>query len=89
MVYCGPDSTPLSSLHFEALRDAVEDYAYLKLLSEKLADNPKAPWANEAKRLLACEQVRSVYDFDDRPERHYAWRNAIADLLETPSPRAD
>ena len=89
MVYCGPDSTPLSSLHFEALRDGVEDYAYLKLLSEKLADNPKAPWANEAKRLLACEQVRSVYDFDDRPERHYAWRNAIADLLETPTVQAE
>lgn len=82
MVYCGPDCTPLSSLHFEALRDGVEDYAYLKLLSEKLAANPNAPWACAAKRLLACEQVRSVYDFDDTPARHYAWRNAIADLLE-------
>lgn len=82
MVYCGPDCTPLSSLHFEALRDGVEDYAYLKLLAEKLAANQNAPWADEAKRLLACEQVRSVYDFDDTPERHYAWRNAIADLIE-------
>ena len=32
--------------------------------------------------LLASEQVRSVYDFDDTPARHYAWRNEIADILE-------
>ena len=69
-------------MHFEALRDGVEDYAYLKILAEKLAANQNAPWADEAKRLLACEQVRSIYDFDDTPERHYAWRNAIADLIE-------
>ncbi len=82
MVYCGPDMTPLSSLHFEAVRDGVEDYAYLKLLAEKIEANPNAPWVETAQRLLACEQVRSVYDFDDRSERHYAWRNAIADILD-------
>ena len=90
-VYPGPDSTPLASIHLENLRDGVEDYAYLKLLSDRLAANPSAPWAARAKELLAVPEsvLVDLANFNDDPVAHYAWRDAIADLLETPTVQAE
>ena len=84
VVYPGPDSTPLASIHLENLRDGVEDYAYLKLLSDKLERFPDAPWASRARELLSVPRsvLVDLANFNDDPEALYAWRDAMADIIE-------
>jgi hypothetical protein len=75
---------PLSTQRLENFRDGLEDLAYAKLLEAKLKANPSASWAAEAKRLL--EVPVSVFEkldnFTDDPAAVYAWRDAMADLIE-------
>ena len=80
----GPGGKPLSTLRLENFRDGLEDYAYALLLEKKLAANPNAPWADEAKKFLEVPKsvVNTMSDFNDDPAVLYAWRNAIADLIE-------
>lgn len=85
--YCGPDGTPLATLRLENFRDGVEDYNYAKIL-ERLylarADKSDA-WAREAKRLLdvPLSVMESLTNYTDDPAAVYAWRDRMADLIES------
>ena len=81
---CGPDGTPLSTVRLENFSDGLEDFAYAMLLERRLAAEPNAPWAAKARELLAVPDslVQSVTNYCDDPAAIYAWRDAMADLLE-------
>lgn len=81
----GPGGKPLSALRLENFRDGLEDYAYALLLERKLAANPNAPWAAKARELLAVPEVlmHSMNCFSTDPAVTYAWRDAMADLVES------
>lgn len=81
---CGPGGAPLSTIRLENFRDGLEDFAYAQALERRLADNPSAPWAAKARELLAVPDtlVQNVRNFSDDPFALYAWRNAMADVIE-------
>ena len=82
----GPNGTPLPTQRLENFRDGLEDLAYAKLLRKRLAANPHAQWAGEAKRLLDAEGlVTSMTDYTADPVAILAWRDAMADLIERSS----
>ena len=71
----GPDGIPLPTVRLENFRDGLEDYAYVALLKKKIA--PRGgddEWTRRAKA-LDC--------FSDDPAVLYAWRDAMADLINT------
>lgn len=82
----GPDGRPLPTVRLENFRDGLEDYAYVALLKEKIAargDRDDA-WSRRAKALVAVPPalVKALDCFSDDPAVLYAWRNAMADLIE-------
>ncbi len=87
-VYAGLDGTPVSSIRFENFRDGLEDLWYAKLLERRLAANPSADWAETARKLVKVP--RKLFDtmtnFSDDPNVLYAWRNAMADILDRTEP---
>lgn len=84
----GPDGMPLPTVRLENFRDGLEDFAYAKLLEAKLAARAAQDddWGRKAKELLAVPRtvMDSLTNFTGDPEAVYAWRDAMADLLETP-----
>ena len=87
----GPDGTPLPTVRLENFRDGLEDFAYAKLLEAKLAKHAAADndWAKRAKELLAVprEVMDTMENYTGDPAAVYRWRDAMADLLESPLPR--
>jgi hypothetical protein len=71
-------------VRLENFRDGLEDFAYAKILEAKLAADPGASWAQEAKRLLAVPEAvaKDLAHYTYDPAVLYAWRDAIADLIE-------
>ena len=71
-------------MRLENFSDGLEDFAYAMLLERRLAAEPNAPWAAKARELLAVPDslVQSVKNYCDDPAAIYAWRDAMADLLE-------
>ena len=58
----------------------------LELLRERLAANPRAKWAEKARRLLDAEGlVKSMTNYTADPAAILAWRDAMADLIEETS----
>ena len=55
-----------------------------QMLAGKLAVTPNAPWAAEAKALLAVPQsvMVDMTHYSKNPADIYAWRDAMADILE-------
>lgn len=94
---CGPDGIPLSTIRFENFADGLEDYAYAKLLEEKLraveskklkAESASGEnWIRRAKKALAVPDtvVQSVRNYTDDPAVLYCWRDEMADLIEEAS----
>lgn len=92
--YVGPDGIPLSSIRLENFRDGLEDYAYAKLLEQKLGEveNGKltmknvdgAVWRGRAHKLLDVPRkvVDTMTNYTDDPAVLYRWRDAMADLIE-------
>jgi len=89
----GPDSSPLSTIRLENYRDGLEDYAYVIMLDEiirryevepKLSKSKKA-WLKQAKLAakIPWNIVREVYSFTYDPMAVYAYRNTLAQLIET------
>lgn len=79
LIYPGPGGTPFSSLRLEALRDGIEDYEYLYMLSEKAKNNAEAKALfKEATQSLVSSAT--VYDTD--PDKLLDLRKRIAVLLE-------
>ena len=89
IVYPGREG-PLSSLRFEAMRDGIEDYEYLKLLEEeikkvkeKLGDPArKIPFEQRAQEL--CRKVvQSITDYARDPEKLLEVRELIVKEIIT------
>ena len=86
--YPGPDGTPLGSIRLENFRDGLEDYAYVKLLEQRLAAAKQAgrnpQWQREAETALAVPAalVGSLTEYTRDPQKVYAWRSRLADLIE-------
>lgn len=80
----GPGGKPLPTQRLENFRDGLEDYAYALLLERKLAADPRAAWADEARRLLAVprEVMDTMENYTLDPAAYAAWRDAMADLIE-------
>ena len=83
----GPDGRPLPTIRLENFRDGLEDYAYAKLLEERLAarGGRDDAWSRKARELLAVprEVMATMKDYTGDPSAVYRWRDAMADLIET------
>ena len=81
----GPDGVPLPTLRLENFRDGLEDYAYAVLLRHKLKTATDAGWVAKANELLSVPTsvMKKMDDYSDLPTPVYAWRDAMADLLES------
>ena len=89
----GPDGIPLPTIRLENYRDGLEDYAYAKILEQKLkeVENGKCKvksdgcaWISRAKAALAVprEVMETMTNYTDDPVALYRWRDEIADLIE-------
>ena len=83
LMYPGPGGQPLSSLRLEALRDGIEDYEYLVLLSERAKSDPAA--AALLKEALERE-VSGVTSFEPDPRKLLDLRSRIGKLLSKAGP---
>lgn len=93
LTYVGPDGIPLPSLRLENFRDGLEDYAYAKLLEQKLravessklrVESDGGVWVSRANAALAVprEVMDTMSNFTDDPAALYRWRDEMADLIE-------
>ena len=85
-IYPGPDGMPLASLRLENFRDGLEDYAYVKILEEKLATaDPESKWAERARAALEVpeELVRDLRNYCRDPECLSRWRSRLAECIES------
>ena len=84
----GPDGQPLPTVRLENFRDGLEDYAYALALEKKLKAraNQDDAWAKRAKELLAVpgDVMQSMTQFTGDPAAVLSWRDAMADLIDTP-----
>ena len=72
-VAVGPDGRPLTTVRLENFRDGLEDLAYVKLVEKRSGRRVKVPES----------LVESLKNYTDDPEAIEAWRNRLADYLET------
>lgn len=95
-VCAGPDGTPLPTVRLENFRDGLEDFAYAKLLEEKLceveigkskAESDGGVWISRAKAALAVprEVMDTMTNYTDDPAVLYRWRGEMADLIDEAS----
>ena len=94
-VCAGPDGKPLPTIRLENFRDGLEDYAYARLLGERLCavESGKCivkkgdgkEWIRRVREVLAVprEIVDTMKNFTGEPEALYSWRDAMADLIES------
>ncbi len=80
--------TPRSSLRYEAMREGIEDYEYLRMLEDALlAAARRTGAAKPDARALAMRYAAALaptpQDFSREPARLYAVRNAVARSIET------
>ena len=90
----GPDGTPLPTVRLENFRDGLEDFAYALLLEKKIKDvecgklkvEGRAEWLKRAQEILAVPRdvMDTMRNYTGDPAAVYRWRDAMADLLETP-----
>ena len=91
LTYVGRDGIPLPSIRLENFRDGLEDYAYAKLLEEKLRIRGKGngergtdEWIRRARAALSVprEVMDTMTNYTDDPAALYRWRDEMADLIE-------
>ncbi len=80
--------TPRSSLRYEAMREGIEDYEYLRLLEEALVAAARRagaakPDARAFVMKYAAALAPTLQDYSRDPARLYAVRNAVARSIET------
>lgn len=88
ILYPGPDG-PLSSLRYEAMREGIEDYEWLRLLAERTArvrerlGKAGEPFdAAEGAHALARMVTRTFVDYERSPLRFAAVREQLAREIE-------
>ena len=82
----GPDMKPMPTIRLENFRDGLEDLWYVKILKKQLAAHPaEDAWAKKARELVAVPDslVVSQAKYSDDPAKLRAWRDGMADLIET------
>ena len=82
----GPGGKPLPTLRLENFRDGLEDYAYAKLLEERIAGRDDADMrVRKAKELLAVPRqvMDTMSNYTNDPAEIAAWRDAMAELIES------
>lgn len=92
LLYPGPNMTPYPSLRLAVVRDGIEDYEYLALLSRLVAKAKalppaRRPAAGVVEQAEALCQVpayisRSMASYTDRPEHILGRRGEVADMIE-------
>ncbi|MDD2601005.1 MAG: DUF6067 family protein [Kiritimatiellae bacterium] len=89
----GPDGTPLPTQRLENFRDGLEDFAYVRILEERMrgqeSDPAAAAWLAEARAALAVPEtlVANMKEYARDPAALYAWRDRLAELIErAPAP---
>ncbi len=92
LVYPGPDWTPYSSIRLEVIRDGVEDYEYLALLSDLVAKaeslppdrRPAAALLDEAESLSHVPDAiaRTMTDYTKQPQDLFERRDRVAEMIE-------
>ncbi len=92
LVYPGPKWTPYSSIRLEIIRDGVEDYEYLALLSLLLSkaktlppkERPESSLISKAEQLCIVPDgiTRSMTDYTKDAGQLFERRRAIADMIE-------
>ena len=92
LVYPGHYMEPLSSIRLEVIRDGIEDYEYLAMLSrlvekaKTLSPNkrPEPELIQRAEELCIIPETisRTLTDYTKDPERIFQQRSEIADMLE-------
>ncbi|MBR6586350.1 MAG: DUF4091 domain-containing protein [Kiritimatiellae bacterium] len=88
-VCVGPNGTPVPTIRLENFRDGLEDYAYAKILEEKLkrySGKRSGTWHKKAKELISVPRkvVDSLKNYTDNPDVIYWWRDAMADMIAFP-----
>ncbi|NOY81953.1 MAG: DUF4091 domain-containing protein [Kiritimatiellaeota bacterium] len=92
LIWPGPNMTPWPSQRLEIIRDGIEDYEYLALLSRTLKSaqdlptdrRPRPELLTKAQGLLEVppEISRSFTDYCKAPEILTARRHAVAEMIE-------
>ncbi|MBC8443459.1 DUF4091 domain-containing protein, partial [PVC group bacterium] len=92
LVYPGPNLTPYSSIRLEVIRDGIEDYEYLALLTRTLAAAKALPRAKQPPQALIEEAEalcvvpehisRNMSVYTNCPEDIFARRRQVADMVE-------
>ena len=76
----------MTTQRLENFRDGLEDFAYAKILEERLkaCPRPDCEWAKAAKEQLAVpiSVMQDMKTFTYDPAAVYQWRDAMADLIE-------
>jgi len=78
MCYPGSDGRPWSSQRLEILRDGMEDYEYLVLLRQTLAQRPNSPFAS---LLRTPDKLATEYAVDTNAGFIMQHREALAKAL--------
>ena len=92
LVYPGPDLRPYSSIRLEVIRDGIEDYEYLALLSRLVATakalppdrRPAADWLRRAEALCRVPEAisRTLTDYTADPAVLLGRRRQVADAID-------
>ena len=92
LVYPGPNFTPYAGIRLEVIRDGIEDYEYLAMLSRWVErakalppdKRPAAKLIREAEALCVVPETisRTLTDYTKRPEVIFERRRQVGDMLE-------
>ena len=92
LVYPGPGKTPYPSMRLEMIRDGIEDYEYLALLSRLVerakalppADRPDEDTLRAAEELCRVPETisRTMTDYTKDPQDLFDRRREVADMIE-------
>ena len=93
-IFCpGPDGHPIPTVRLENFRDGLEDYAYVTILEERLAEKRAAWQAPTEAQKRALEQasealeipeslVKTMTDYSRDPAVLYRYRSRLAGAIE-------
>ncbi len=92
LLYPGPGFEPCASLRLEVIRDGIEDYEYLALLSRLVEQARALPVSKrpDAERLADAERLctvpdeisRSMADYTQEPDDIFDRRKEIGDMID-------
>jgi len=70
---CGPEGRPCATIRMENFRDGLEDLAYAQEYERRTGKTCEVP----------PDVCREINQFSDDPKVYYAWRDRIAEMVES------